>query len=90
MDTPHTTPQHERVAIAPEQLLGVQHRAARVWTAVHNMHLVQTNVYPEAITPQAAPIVTVVEPVPAEVNDFPINQLEAERLAVQAALQQAA
>jgi hypothetical protein len=101
MDTPHTTPQHEQVAIAHEQLLGAQLRATRVWTAVHNMQLVQTNVYPEAsmvqdASPiiaevmQPAPVSTVVEPATAEIISFPINKLEAERLAVQAALQQAA
>ena len=54
MDNQHITPQHELGTIAPEQLLGAQRRAARVWTAVHNMQLVQSNVYPEAVT-QAEP-----------------------------------
>lgn len=85
---------------APEQLLVAQRRAVRVWTGVHNMELVQKNVYPEAAI-QATPA-TVAEvyqpiaaPIPAtepaaEIINFPINKLEAERLAVQAALQQAA
>jgi hypothetical protein len=65
------------------------------------MQLVQTNVYPEAAIVQVAPVVAVeaiqptpvvavIEPATAEIIDFPINKLEAERLAVQAALQQAA
>ena len=100
MDTQHTTPQHELGTIAPEQLRGAQQRAARVWTAVHNMQLVQSNVYPEAVIQaepaaiaeivQLAPASTIVEPVTAEVIDFPIDKLEAQRLAVQVALKQAA